>query len=147
MKNVQARLQEYRKTKQATKSTDEQDDTDEEQKPTSPVENQPSFIDSFAVDVLNFYPMRKWREFCEAHPLQGWTTTLCIWLAGQVMAVKVEFGLVYFLSSLFVALFLNLGVRKEGEVSAYSVFNPNCERLLGQMTGEHFERDVLRRAQ
>ncbi|VDO71930.1 unnamed protein product [Heligmosomoides polygyrus] len=31
------------------------------------------------------------------------------------------------------------------QMSAYSVFNPNCERLLGQMTAEHFERDVLRR--
>lgn len=28
-------------------------------------------------------------------------------------------------------------------MSAYSVFNPNCEQLLGQMTAEHFERDML----
>ncbi|VDL83403.1 unnamed protein product [Nippostrongylus brasiliensis] len=43
------------------------------------------------------------------------------------------------------AIWLSLGTRSEGEISAYSVFNPNCERLLGQMTAEHFERDVLRR--
>ncbi|VDO31845.1 unnamed protein product [Haemonchus placei] len=38
----------------------------------------------------------------------------------------------------------NVPVEPE-KMSAYSVFNPNCERLLGQMTAEHFERDVLRR--
>jgi len=35
--------------------------------------------------------------------------------------------------------------RKPGEMSAYSVFNPNCERLAGQMTAEHFENELLRR--
>ncbi|VDN32176.1 unnamed protein product [Cylicostephanus goldi] len=75
--------------------------------------------------------------------------------------------------SILIAICLGLGNRSEGEsafdgmssnvlhdqmflevictpsslfqLSAYSVFNPHCERLLGQMTAEHFERDVLRR--
>ncbi|CAJ0939990.1 unnamed protein product, partial [Mesorhabditis belari] len=44
-----------------------------------------------------------------------------------------------------IAICLGLGQRKDGEISAYSVFNENCERLLGQMTAEHFERDVLQK--
>lgn len=59
------------------------------------------------------------------------------------MAIHVEFGLVFTLLSLFLLMFLHMGVRAEGEMSAYSVFNPNCERLLGQLTPEHFERDML----
>lgn len=89
--------------------------------------------------------MRKWREFCTTFPFQCWVATACIWLSGQLFFIKLEFGLVYFLFSCFVLMFLNLGVRKEGEMSAYSVFNENCERLLGQITSEHFERDLLRR--
>ncbi|KAL6742155.1 hypothetical protein Aduo_015338 [Ancylostoma duodenale] len=58
---------------------------------------------------------------------------------------RVQFGLVFFAMAILVAICLSLGNRSEGELSAYSVFNPNCERLLGQMTAEHFERDVLRR--
>uniref|UniRef100_A0A0K0CVT0 SAYSvFN domain-containing protein n=1 Tax=Angiostrongylus cantonensis TaxID=6313 RepID=A0A0K0CVT0_ANGCA len=56
-----------------------------------------------------------------------------------------QFGLVFFAASVLIAICLCLGDRNEGEMSAYSVFNPNCERLLGQITAEHFERDVLRR--
>ncbi|EJW88880.1 hypothetical protein WUBG_00209 [Wuchereria bancrofti] len=35
--------------------------------------------------------------------------------------------------------------RKSGELSAYSIFNPHCERLPGTLTAEHFERDLLKR--
>ena len=35
-------------------------------------------------------------------------------------------------------IFLNLGKRKPGELSAYSVFNPNQERILGTMTVNDF---------
>lgn len=42
--------------------------------------------------------------------------TICLWLSGQLIFVQFEFGLVYLLFSLFFFMFLNLGVRKEGEV-------------------------------
>ena len=35
-------------------------------------------------------------------------------------------------------IFLNLGQRKPGELSAYSVFNPNNERILGSMSNNNF---------
>lgn len=101
------------------------------------------FFKLWAVDLLNLLPFRLWRRFNASHPLQSWVVTGCVWLTGQLLAAKVEFGLVYFMLSLFVLMFLNLGVRAEGELSAYSVFNPNCQRLLGQITSEHFERDML----
>ncbi|KAL3084703.1 hypothetical protein niasHT_031588 [Heterodera trifolii] len=96
-----------------------------------------------AFDLLDIYPMRKWRQFCAYKPLQCWTLTASLWLSGQLLAAHVQFGFVYFVLSALLLLLLNLGVRREGELSAYSVFNPNCERLPGQLTGEHFERDML----
>jgi hypothetical protein len=62
------------------------------------------------------------------------------------LAAHARFGLVYFVLSLLLLICLNLGSR-DGQPSAYSVFNPGCERLLGQLTGEHFERDMLMRRQ
>ena len=42
----------------------------------------------------------------------------------------------------FYLIFSNLGQRKEGELSAYSVFNPNFERLEGDNLAEQFEAQL-----
>lgn len=54
-----------------------------------------------------------------------------IWLLGG--RVSVAFGLesLYLIGSVLALIFLNLGKRREGELSAYSVFNPGGERLPG----------------
>uniref|UniRef100_A0A914CZ68 SAYSvFN domain-containing protein n=1 Tax=Acrobeloides nanus TaxID=290746 RepID=A0A914CZ68_9BILA len=146
MKKAEEQLLEYRKKKIPIEKPSENEEKEEEiENPPEPPKPRFSLFDSLAVDVLNIYPMRKWREFCAAHPFQCWVTTFCFWFTGQILMVHAEFGIVYFVISLFILMFLNLGVRKEGEMSAYSVFNPDCERLLGQLTGEHFERDLLLR--
>jgi hypothetical protein len=47
---------------------------------------------------------------------------------------RAEFGLVFFILALIVGIFLNLNwesTRKEGQLSAYSVFNPGGARLVG----------------
>ncbi|VDM99585.1 unnamed protein product [Thelazia callipaeda] len=67
------------------------------------------------------------------------------WFVAQIFFIYIEFGLVFFIFSLFVILFINMEKRKPGDLSAYSVFNPRCERLLGTMTAEHFERDLLKK--
>ena len=36
----------------------------------------------------------------------------------------------------------NLGKRKAGEASAYSVFNENCEAIDGTLTAQQFEREI-----
>ncbi|CEF70246.1 Uncharacterised domain SAYSvFN-containing protein [Strongyloides ratti] len=55
------------------------------------------------------------------------------------------FGIVYLICFLMFLMFLNMGKRKKGEVSAYSVFNENFEALPGQMTAEQFEEAMLKR--
>ena len=36
----------------------------------------------------------------------------------------------------FFFIFSNLGLRKKGDKSAYSVFNLNCEKIYGTLTPE-----------
>jgi hypothetical protein len=47
--------------------------------------------------------------------------------------------------SAIVFIFLNLGERKQGEMSAYSVFNRDQYRLPGTFTAEQYERQLLYR--
>ncbi|KAL1238961.1 SAYSvFN domain-containing protein [Trichinella spiralis] len=71
---------------------------------------------------------------------------LFVWLILLTVAVWIEFGCVYTLLSCFVFIWYNTSSRrrkKRGELSAYSVFNPECTRLPGQLTAEHFE-DAIR---
>ncbi|KHJ88174.1 hypothetical protein OESDEN_12035 [Oesophagostomum dentatum] len=97
------------------------------------------------IDVLDAPPFRTWRKCYETNPRSTLAVTFLIYLLGQIYFIWVQFGLVFFAAAILITICLGLGNRSEGEMSAYSVFNPNCERLLGQMTAEHFERDVLRR--
>ena len=38
---------------------------------------------------------------------------------------------------------MRTGPKRAGEISAYSVFNPNCETIEGTFTAEQFERELL----
>ncbi len=55
-----------------------------------------------------------------------------IWAGAFKLAIKIEFGTVYTIFSLILFIFLNLGKREEGTLSAYSIFNDNYEKLIGE---------------
>ena len=61
-----------------------------------------------------------------------------IWYSLYRLFLKYNFGAVYFMITIIALIFLNLGQRKPGELSAYSVFNPNNERILGSMSNNNF---------
>ncbi|XP_071833014.1 SAYSvFN domain-containing protein 1-like [Apostichopus japonicus] len=69
---------------------------------------------------------------------------LLLWLCLLGAFVFLGLGGVFILVSIFVVIYLSMGSKKreKGELSAYSVFNPNCERLQGQLTAEQFEREL-----
>ena len=73
-------------------------------------------------------------------------TALCtlLWLLLWGFFISVEFGSVYFLLSAFAFIVLSLrgSRRRIGELSAYSVFNENCESIDGTLTAEQFEREL-----
>lgn len=66
------------------------------------------------------------------------------WATLYAIAIKLSFGLVYFMLSLLIGLYLNTRTepRKENEPSAYSVFNKNCESLDGTFKAEMFEKQL-----
>lgn len=67
-----------------------------------------------------------------------------LWATLFALFIKLEFGIVYFVVSLLVLVYLNTGRRAPGTKSAYSVFNPNVERIQGQLTAEQLEKNLMR---
>ncbi|KAK2576431.1 hypothetical protein KPH14_005764 [Odynerus spinipes] len=67
-----------------------------------------------------------------------------LWATLYVIAIEIEFGTVYFIGSTLVLIYLNTRStpRKKGELSAYSVFNPNCEAIEGTLDASQFEREI-----
>ena len=66
-----------------------------------------------------------------------------LWLVLFIIFIKIEFGVVYFIISLIVGIYINTSKsRKKGILSAYSVFNPNFERLNGTFTSDHVEKSI-----
>lgn len=62
-------------------------------------------------------------------------------LAAMPLASRYQLGPVFILSVLIAAIFANLGTRKEGEASAYTVFN-NFQPLPGQLDAEQLDQQV-----
>ncbi|KAM9355377.1 SAYSvFN domain-containing protein 1 [Pholidichthys leucotaenia] len=68
-----------------------------------------------------------------------------LWLVLLGLFVELEFGLLFFLISLFYWIYEGLrspAPRQPGEMSAYSVFNPDCQPLLGSLTAEQLEGEM-----
>ncbi|CAD6191637.1 unnamed protein product [Caenorhabditis auriculariae] len=99
----------------------------------------------FNIDLLDNFAFRAWRDVYHRHPNPTIIGSLGFYLVAQLFFVWAQFGMVFFVLAALTAICLNLGQRDRDQPSAYSVFNENCERLPGQMTAEHFERDVLQR--
>ncbi len=60
--------------------------------------------------------------------------------------IILEFGIVYFLVSSILIMYFNTGDRKKRRgLSAYSVFNPNMERIHGTVTAEQLQNNMLGR--
>lgn len=65
-------------------------------------------------------------------------------MAGARLVYNLDPGLsaVYLLIAMIVAIYINLGTKKEGEASAYSVFNPGVQRLPGQLDADEIDRQI-----
>ena len=69
-----------------------------------------------------------------------------VWLVLWMVAIhRFEFGAIYFMISTLSFMFYNMGTRKDGTLSAYSVFNPGGFRLLGQLDASNFENEIRHR--
>jgi hypothetical protein len=67
---------------------------------------------------------------------------ISLWSILWIIFIKIEFGVVYFIVSLLIIIYLSTGQRNRSKLSAYSVFNPNLERIEGTFTAEHVEKAI-----
>lgn len=67
-----------------------------------------------------------------------------LWATLYIIAIQYEFGAVYFILSTLIFICLNTRSKpkKSGELSAYSVFNPNCKAIEGTLDASQFEREI-----
>lgn len=72
------------------------------------------------------------------------TLKILLWCLSMALFVVLEFGAVFFVCSVFYFMYINLRTspRKVDEISAYSVFNPGCQRIEGTLSAEQFEREL-----
>lgn len=82
----------------------------------------------------------------ETQPFNWLTFTLklLLWVLLFGLFIEIGFGQVYFIASglFFMVYFLKGSRRRRGELSAYSVFNKNQERLDGTFSAEQIEREL-----
>ncbi|GIL56900.1 hypothetical protein Vafri_12191 [Volvox africanus] len=63
-------------------------------------------------------------------------------LVGCVVSSRLGLGPLFILSCLIAGIFTNLGTRRAGELSAYSIFNRGVRRLPGQLDAEEIDRQM-----
>ena len=85
-------------------------------------------------------------EETEVVPVTSWQVfvmKMLVWLTLLVIFVRLEFAMIYLILSLLYLIWSNLGAgRRRGQLSAYSVFNPNLEKIQGTFSGEDYDRQL-----
>jgi Uncharacterized conserved domain (SAYSvFN) len=89
---------------------------------------------------------RLWTNIGASHPKLTRACKIVLWLLLWIGFIVIEFGSVFFLVSLFYFVYASMRTRPrlDSEPSAYSVFNPNCERITGTFTAEQFDESLRR---
>ena len=73
--------------------------------------------------------------------LKTWLS-IVLWCAVWMLFIYIEFSSIFIILSLFGVIFSNLGQKKDGDLSGYSVFNKGFTTLLGQSTGQQFDMEI-----
>ncbi|XP_065355179.1 SAYSvFN domain-containing protein 1 [Calliphora vicina] len=69
---------------------------------------------------------------------------IAFWVTLYIIAIELQFGIVFLMLSALIGIYLNTrtGPKNTNEISAYSVFNKNCESIDGTLKAEQFEREI-----
>ncbi|XP_052170567.1 uncharacterized protein LOC127786891 [Diospyros lotus] len=73
--------------------------------------------------------------------LKAWTI-IVTWFILAPVAHQWGLGPLYILATGFAIIFLNLGQRQHGEMSAYSIFNEDFRELPGTLNADRLDRDI-----
>ncbi|XP_018324312.1 SAYSvFN domain-containing protein 1 [Agrilus planipennis] len=68
-----------------------------------------------------------------------------LWVTLFAVFIELGFGIIYLIISAIIGMYINTRTdpKRPDEVSAYSVFNKNCESIDGTLKAEHLERDLF----
>ncbi|XP_010269974.1 PREDICTED: uncharacterized protein LOC104606454 isoform X1 [Nelumbo nucifera] len=67
---------------------------------------------------------------------------IILWFILAPIAYRLDIGPLYILGTGFSIVFLNLGQRQHGELSAYSIFNEDFRELPGTLNADRLDRDI-----
>lgn len=68
-----------------------------------------------------------------------------LWFTLLVIFIRLEFGAIYFIISLLYLIWTSMNSRRRrNQLSAYSVFNKNFEKIQGTFSGEDYDRQLRR---
>ena len=157
--DVRARLAEYRKEKSPTEgapsketsvSSQEQSSSQEQRDDVGHQEGcKQNSSQEYGEQQLEDSNQHRDCQEHENNYRSSWLLTclkVVLWLLVWGFFIEVEFGVVYlFVSGLVFMIATLQGNRKKrvaGELSAYSVFNKNCEAIEGTLSAEQFEREL-----
>lgn len=73
--------------------------------------------------------------------VKAWAIIM-IWFILAPVAHRWELGPLYILATGFAIIFLNLGKRQHGDMSAYSIFNEDFRELPGTLNADRLDRDM-----
>ncbi|KAK8335405.1 hypothetical protein V6Z12_A09G052200 [Gossypium hirsutum] len=73
--------------------------------------------------------------------LKAWILVI-LWFILAHVAHKWDLGPLYILGTGFCTIFLNLGRRQPGDVSAYSIFNEDFRELPGTLNADSIDKDI-----
>ncbi|MFS7893577.1 putative SAYSvFN domain-containing protein [Helianthus anomalus] len=73
--------------------------------------------------------------------LKAWAVFI-MWFMLAPIAHKWDVGPLYILGTGFAIIFVNLGKREQGDMSAYSIFNEDFRELPGTFNAERVDRDI-----
>ncbi|KAM4529808.1 SAYSvFN domain-containing protein 1 [Fundulus diaphanus] len=122
--------------------------SDSRQQPEEPESNQSAASSSQSRDCRDWLldgPLGRWFASRQLVLSNVMLLKVLLWLVLLGLFIELEFGLPFFVISLFYWLYEGLRSpepRKPGELSAYSVFNPDCQPLLGSLTAEQLEGEM-----
>ncbi|XP_057477882.1 uncharacterized protein LOC130765470 [Actinidia eriantha] len=94
---------------------------------------------SFLRDKLRFPDMLLMAIFSVT--LKMWVI-IVMWFILAPVAHSWDLGPLYILATGFAIIFLNLGKRQHGDVSAYSIFNEDFRELPGTLNADRLDRDI-----
>lgn len=73
--------------------------------------------------------------------LKVWAVII-MWFILAPIAHRWDIGPLYILGTGFAIIFLNLGQRQHGDMSAYSIFNEDFRELPGTLNADRLDRDI-----